>query len=217
MRAEKKEIFDESHIKAKCIDFLLFKHRDQLDDYVLVNELQFADGKRRADLVEVNGCMNVFEIKSDLDSLDRLPEQIQDYKNCFDTITIVTTDKHFSNVKRTIPKSIGIVLVRGNEIAQIRKAQTYHNFNRYALAAFMQNDDLNILIKQLKIPKYSKMTITQKRLSVCKILPLDELRGFAIAAIKKNYQKQFECFLRNRGDITLSDDIPLFWNGSIAA
>lgn len=211
----KKNYLDEYALKAKCIDFLLSKHQPDFDDYVLVNELQFADGKRRADLVEVNGCMNVFEIKSDLDSLDRLPEQIQDYKNCFDTITIVTTERHFHNIRDMLPKNVGIFLVREDGIAQIRKAYSYRSFNKYALASFIQNDDLNTLIKHLEVKGYSRMTITQKRLFVSKMLPQDELRHFAITAIKKNYQKQFEGFLKNRGEVTLSDDIPLFWYGSI--
>lgn len=211
----KKKCLDEYALKAKCIDFLLSNHQHDLDDYVLINELQFADGRRRADLVEVNGSMNVFEVKSDLDSLDRLPDQIQDYKNCFDTITIVTTDKHCRQIKEMVPKSVGIFLVREDSVTQVRKAYAYRTFNRYALASFIQNDDLNNISKQLKLAGYSKMTITQKRIHAAKSLSQEELRGYAIKAIKKNYTKQFEGFIKNRGNITLSDDIPLFWHGSV--
>lgn len=211
----KKNVLDENALKAKCIDFLLSKHGMNLDDYVLVNELKFADGKRRADIVEVNGSMNVFEIKSDLDNLDRLEKQIEDYKHCFDTVTIVTTAKHIQNIKNTVSKNIGLMLVNEVEVKSIRGAISYKNFNKYLLAAFLENDCINHLIKKVNISGYSKMTITQKRFLLSKHIHKDELRECAINTIKNNYKKQFNEFIKNRGELTLTDDIQLFWHGSI--
>ncbi len=212
---EKKYVLDEYALKAKCIDFLLSNHAGSFDDYVLVNELQFADGKRRADIVEVNGSMNVFEIKSDLDSLSRLAEQVYDYQICFDTVTVVTTEKHLYNVRKLLPKGIGLLLACRDDIVQIRKAACYRRFNKYALASFILNDDLNSLFRSLDIVGYSRMTTTQKRKCLSKLLPQDDLRSSAINSIKKRYKNSFLGFLQNRGKETLSDDIPLFWHGFI--
>ncbi|HCR86259.1 MAG TPA: hypothetical protein DIV86_06235 [Alphaproteobacteria bacterium] len=208
---------DENIIKAKCIDYLLSRHTNELDDYVLVNELKFADGKRRADLVEVNGSMNVYEIKSDLDNLEKLHDQIIDYKGTFDTVTIVTTLKHLNNIKKHTPNNVGVILVDENCIKEVRSPVTYKKFDSFFLASFLELETINLLLKELKVSGRSKLTITEKRKYVSKYLPSEELRGLAINSIKKNYKKQFDGFYNNRGALTLPDDISLFWHGNIIA
>lgn len=217
MENKEKNPLNEAALKAKCVDFLLSAHTGPMDDYVLVNELPFADGKRRADIVELNDSMNVFEIKSDLDSLDRLQEQIYDYKSCFDTVTIVTTEKHLHTIRsrRLLSEGIGLLLVRGDEIVRIRKATPYRRFNKYALASFMHTKDLNNLIKSLGVVGFSNMTITQRRQHISQVLPKDELRGHAINSLKQVHKKSSDDFLNSKKRKTLLDKIRLFWRGLI--
>jgi hypothetical protein len=206
---------DENIIKAKCIDYLLSRHSNDLDDYVLVNELKFADGKRRADLVEVNGSMNVYEIKSDLDNLEKLQDQIIDYRGTFDTITIVTTQKHLNNIKKNTSNNVGVILVDENCIKEVRSPVNYKKFNNFFLASFIETKIIDRLLKELKIQDRSKLTITEKRKCISGYLHCDQLRSLAISSIKKNYKKQFNGFYNNRGSLTLVDDISLFWHGNI--
>ena len=60
----------------------------------------------------VNGEFSGFEIKSDVDSLQRLPGQIAAFASVFDRVSLVTTDRHLADVKKVIPSWWGIVYSR---------------------------------------------------------------------------------------------------------
>ncbi|EGO6137859.1 sce7726 family protein, partial [Enterococcus faecalis] len=57
--------------------------------YRIIEEFVICNGEARADVAIVNGIMKGFEIKSDVDSLLRLPNQIEKYDATFDKCTIV--------------------------------------------------------------------------------------------------------------------------------
>jgi hypothetical protein len=51
-----------------------------------------------------------YEIKSDVDSLERLPRQIRAFNNVFDRAFAVITKRHVATVERIIPQWWGIIL-----------------------------------------------------------------------------------------------------------
>ena len=217
MKKETQQIshLDEDGVKAKCIDFLLAQHSGE-DDYVIINELSFGDGKRRADIIEVNGCINAYEIKSDLDSLSTIRNQFEDYKRCFDTITIVTTRKHISSIKKDLPRGVGLILVDKDSVTQLRRPYFYARYNKYYLTALLDNEELQSLSKRFLISGFSKLSLTDKRRKIADISGQKEIREFVINNLKKRYKKSYNRFITNRGDHTLSEDIRLFWSGIIA-
>jgi len=54
----------------------------------IIEELGVHHGNARVDIAVVNGIMHGYEIKSDLDTLLRLPEQIEVYNSVFDKMTL---------------------------------------------------------------------------------------------------------------------------------
>lgn len=213
MDADKQSLlFDENTLKAMCIDFLLKEHIDhyRLEDYVIINELKFLDGRRRADLVEVNGNLNAYEIKSDLDNLEKLADQLDDYKECFNTITIVTTRKHINEIKENYPSSIGILLAENNCIKYLRKPKPYKRFNNFSLASFLSGRQLNNFSRLLEIENRSKMTTTDKRIYISDALDTDVLLSAAIKNLKESYKSQYRRFLNNKSKSTMADEIALF-------
>ena len=63
-------------------------HRKKLMAYrnapetVVVDELGLSHAKVRVDIAVINGCIHGFEIKSALDTLNRLPSQLEFYTQC---------------------------------------------------------------------------------------------------------------------------------------
>lgn len=206
---------DEDMVKARCIDFLLSRHEPD-EDYVIINELQYADGKRRADIVEVNGQINAYEIKSDLDSLQRIRSQFEDYKMAFDTVTIVTTAKHLSFVKSGLPKNIGIILVTKDEVTQVRKPTIYSRYNKYFLAALLDTRALKDISKELSLTSTSKLSITEHRQKIAQVASSEIIKGFVLSSLKNKYRQAYSNFINHRGAHTLSDDISLLWSGAIS-
>ncbi|GAI41256.1 unnamed protein product, partial [marine sediment metagenome] len=67
-------------------------------------------GAARIDLVVVNHQLHGYEIKSDLDSLRRLPDQIKAYSSVMDRVTLVVGYRHAYDVLRMVPEWWGVRL-----------------------------------------------------------------------------------------------------------
>jgi len=75
-------------------------------------ELGISHGTARIDLAVVNGVMHGYEIKSDRDTLDRLPEQMKEYNAVFDKVTLVVGKRHLYHAINVIPEWWGILLAK---------------------------------------------------------------------------------------------------------
>ena len=64
-----------------------------------------------ADLAAVNGFLWGYEIKSDSDTLNRLPLQIPYYDKIFDYSVVVAAERHLSYVRKIVPTHWGLQVV----------------------------------------------------------------------------------------------------------
>jgi hypothetical protein len=76
----------------------------------VLEELGLRHGRARIDLAIVNGELIGFELKSDLDSLQRLPEQAMVYNSVLDRITLIVTERHLSAAVEQISEWWGIII-----------------------------------------------------------------------------------------------------------
>ena len=74
----------------------------------IIDELGVQHGSVRIDIAVINGIMHGYEIKSDRDTLDRLPEQVQAYNAIFDQITLILGSKHLIDAFKMIPDWWGV-------------------------------------------------------------------------------------------------------------
>jgi len=86
---------------------------------LIVDELGVCCGKVRVDMAVVNGELKGFEIKSDQDTLIRLPLQIATYGKVFDTLTIIVGPRHLQKIQAVVPPWWGIVLAEYHGDAQL--------------------------------------------------------------------------------------------------
>jgi len=94
-------------IRLALRDKLKAIHADE-SDTAIIDELSLCQGDARVDVAVVNGSFSGYEIKSDRDTLARLPNQLAAYELCFDTMTIVVGRKHVAKCKETLPGWWGI-------------------------------------------------------------------------------------------------------------
>nr|MBA2702680.1 sce7726 family protein [Blastocatellia bacterium] len=64
----------------------------------ILDELGLRHGAARIDIAVVNGILHGFELKSDMDSLKRLPHQVQIYSSVLDKVTLVVGRRHEHDV-----------------------------------------------------------------------------------------------------------------------
>jgi hypothetical protein len=77
-------------------------------EYRVIPELGLWHGAARIDVAVVNGVLHGFEIKSDRDTLARLPEQREAYNSVFDQVTLIVGSKHFVDAFKMVPEWWGI-------------------------------------------------------------------------------------------------------------
>lgn len=82
----------------------------QMRDAVVRHEVGIVEGERRIDLAVFNGHFTGYEIKSDVDTLSRLPAQAEAYGRVMDYLTIVTTEKYVSPALDILPDFWGVDL-----------------------------------------------------------------------------------------------------------
>ncbi len=83
---------------------------------------EFRVGDRKADMVILNGSSASFEIKSERDKLDKLPEQIDAYLKVFSNANVVASEHHVDSVLGLVPREVGVLILTDRfQISTIRR------------------------------------------------------------------------------------------------
>jgi hypothetical protein len=70
---------------------------------------EFRVGSSKADTLILNGTSYIYEIKTELDSLDRLEQQLINYQSFAEYVSVVTDKKHILKLLTKVPTNIGII------------------------------------------------------------------------------------------------------------
>lgn len=84
-------------------------------------------GKAKADFVLINGRATVYEIKTELDNLERMASQIEQYYQAFSRVSIVAAEAHLEAVRsRWAGSTVGImVLTKKDTLRVIQNPQDH--------------------------------------------------------------------------------------------
>lgn len=77
---------------------------------LILDEVGLCQGHSRVDVAVVNGAITGYEIKSDRDTLDRLPGQVEVYSKVLDHAILVTGEIHADHVRSLLPEWWGVVV-----------------------------------------------------------------------------------------------------------
>ncbi len=101
---------------------------------------EFRVGQSKADCVILNGVSTCYEIKTAFDSLNRLPEQLNNYSKLFDFVNVVTCEQHLDKVLGQIEPHIGVLILNKRSQISVKRHATQ-----------IQTDiDINVLIRSLR-------------------------------------------------------------------
>ena len=117
-----KKLFKDQDIRSILNYKLEKRYRDA--DTIIINELGLLQGLCRIDVAVINNIIHGYEIKSEADTLDRLPFQAEYYNQVMDKITLICSECHFDNALKIIPDWWGVKLVTRNKKNNI-KIYTY--------------------------------------------------------------------------------------------
>jgi hypothetical protein len=109
-----------------------------------LDELWVPRSNERADLAVLGRTMDGFEIKTERDTLLRLPRQVAAYGRLFDRCTVVVADRHCEKVDAIVPDWWGITSVYVNgcvTFKTIRKPKTNNALDPETLVRLLWRDE----------------------------------------------------------------------------
>lgn len=97
------------YVYRSAITKKVFLGRHSPTTTVLLPELRV--WRSKADLVMLNGTSVAYEIKTELDKLDRLTSQLEAYSRMFDKIYVVTDERLLDRVRAETPDYVGMIVL----------------------------------------------------------------------------------------------------------
>ena len=122
----------------------------------IFEEFGVQHGTARIDVAVINGIMHGYEIKSDCDTLERLPEQMNEFNAVFDRLTLVVGKRHLHKAMYIVPDWWGIILAKVDSRNQvvlhtIRESETNKKQVRISIARLLWREEaLQILVERNK-------------------------------------------------------------------
>ena len=164
---------------------------------------EVAIAKSKADFVLINGKAVVYEIKTELDNLERLSSQIDDYYKVFDHVAVVTFEKNLVQLQKVldnIDKPVGIYVLRKNgKLGTVQKPQKYvEDLNKEIIFKLLRKNEYEKIIGRYYgyLPEVSQF----KYYTACKQLflqiPLEESYLNVLKILKKRMQLEKEEFVK---------------------
>lgn len=173
-----------------------------LNTTTALTEVQIA--KSRADFIKINGKAVVYEIKTDLDSLDRLESQLADYYKAFTIVNVVTSESNEEKVKELIGDSnVGlIVLTNRNHFSERKKAiEDFSHLDKEVMFKILRKYEFEEVIERYFdfLPVTKPVFYYRECFELFAKIPIEILYGLFINVLKK----------RNRLDVQrYSETVP---------
>lgn len=125
-------------------------------DTLVLDELGLLHGATRIDIAVINSLIHGYEIKSDFDTLTRLPEQARIYNATLDKITLVVGERHLAQIDNHIPDWWGVMIAREKSFSSVkfqllRKPTLNKNIDPLSVARLLWRDEAFCLLDELGI------------------------------------------------------------------
>lgn len=175
--------------------------KDHIDDpsTLVIDELGLNYGRNRVDIAVINGEIHGYELKSDSDTLDRLPKQAECYSLVMDKVTLVVGEKHSKEAIALVPEWWGVkIAVMGKKgavhLTTERKNKKNKNIDPHELLKLVWKDEIMGLLSlkidvDWRIKKLKKKDIYQL---VIDNFSLDEIRNHTRSILKSRSEWRFD-------------------------
>jgi len=156
------------------------------NDSIFLNE--FAVNLVRADIAVFNNKIHLIEIKSARDSLQRLEKQLNYFSLYSEKCTLVIHAKHYKKAIKTVPKFIGLWIVKNEEIIVDRLAKK-RDIEAIFLSEFWWSQELKLLLGRV-LPKASKLPVEALRKAFIELVSYDKICKWTKENLKIKFRKR---------------------------
>ena len=182
-------IYDSDIRKLLYLSFLKEKKFiKKPESTVIIDEFSSSYSSARIDISVLNGSLHGYEIKSERDTLERLPKQVEYYSKIFEYLTVVTTQKYTEKINEIIPDFFGLFIVekKANDLKlkKIKYPKKNKNIDYFELTKLLWKDELKEVLKENNIKKVSSLTRLELTIKATENISPDIIRRFVLKKIK---------------------------------
>jgi hypothetical protein len=178
----------------------------------IVEEMGVWSGTVRIDIAVINGELWGYELKSERDTLERLPAQAALYSRVFDRVTLVTGARHVGHAEDSIPSWWGLIIAHGEagklRLWDARRAKRNPALDPYLVAQLLWKEEALAVLERFDRAKgwrVKPIKLVHQRLAT--ELPLPELARQVRLMLKKR-----DDWLRQK--VPYQFDVPVDTNGN---
>ncbi|MBZ5507002.1 MAG: sce7726 family protein [Acidobacteriia bacterium] len=147
---------NDPQIRELLLPFVRNEHGTS--ETIYIEEFALYGGANRADLAALNGVSHGYEIKSDKDTLLRLPQQVDAYNAVFERATLVSGVRHLSAALNMIPRWWGVVEVRSHQdstvfLERVRESRPNPEPHGEAIASLLWRPEALHILTSLGLDK----------------------------------------------------------------
>lgn len=146
--------------------------------------------RSKADFVLINGKAIVYEIKTELDTFERLQTQLNDYYKAFNHVCVVTCESNYERLLSILEDTkVGIcILSKYNTLQMKKEAETNdENINHKTLFKILRKYEMeNILMKHFnELPKATPVFYYDACYKLFESIPLENAYKLFLLELKK--------------------------------
>jgi hypothetical protein len=156
---------------------------------LMLDELGILNGATRVDIAVINGQIEGYELKSERDTLERLPAQRELYNKVIDRISLVVAENHRKAADEIIPEWWGLAVAssRGGvvEVTWERPPEMNPELNAAMLASLLWRDEALAVLERYGVTRGVRSKpreVLYERIAVA--LDLDMVRAEVRTALK---------------------------------
>jgi hypothetical protein len=156
----------------------------------------------RTDFLVINGDTKSFEVKSKIDTLNRLSKQVDDYGDVFEYNTVVIDKSHLNNVLDKLPDFYGIWYFEGSKKVIYREAKYSPKINAIEQLGLMNKKELN------------KAFGNSNKAEILKTFDHIKINDALKVTLKQRYYDRW-AFVQSNWDKILPIDVQFFFNTNV--
>ena len=170
----------------------------------------------RLDVGRINGKSYAFEIKTELDSLTKLPKQLVDYSEVFEYVTVVAHESHYEKLLSSVPEHCGLrvySLAKGKyRFNNFRKPLPSPLLSAKSQINCLSSRELAFVLKSFGYDK-SLQTREEREEAIYTHIPERRINAFVKKALKYRFTDKWSFVLRHFRDI-YPVDLQAFFSSS---
>ena len=153
---------------------------------------QIPINKSKADFILINGKAVVYEIKTELDTFERLDTQLRDYYKAFDHVCVVTSENHYMravNLLADTPVGICVLTRKGTISKRLKKTplSDHSNLDHTAIFKVLRKHEYEQVLLQFhgKLPVASQVFYYGECKNQFSKIPILEAYNMSLEQLKK--------------------------------